>query len=77
RIGLDPRELADKPLRVGLSMQVAIDTHDRAGNILARTPVSGARYQTTIYADRTAAADKLIAAIVRANDAGPGATAAR
>ncbi|MGE5240409.1 MAG: efflux RND transporter periplasmic adaptor subunit, partial [Bacteroidota bacterium] len=40
RIGLDPRELADKPLRVGLSMQVAIDTHDRAGNILARTPVS-------------------------------------
>ncbi len=73
RISLDPRELADKPLRVGLSMKVAIDTHDRAGNILARTPVSGVRYQTPIYADRTAAVDKLIAAIVRANDARPAA----
>ena len=77
RISLDPRELAEKPLRVGLSMKVAIDTHDRAGNILARTPVSGARYQTTIYADRSATADKLITAIVRANDAGSGASAAR
>lgn len=77
RISLDPPELAEKPLRVGLSMQVAIDTHDRAGNILARTPVSGTRYQTTAYADRTAAVDQLIAAIVRANDVALGASAAR
>jgi len=77
RISLDPPELAEKPLRIGLSMQVAIDTHDRAGNILARTPVSGTRYQTTAYADRTAAVDQLIAAIVRANDVALGASAAR
>jgi membrane fusion protein (multidrug efflux system) len=76
RISLDPKELSEKPLRVGLSMKVAIDTHDRSGGILARTPVSGARYQTAVYAEQTAAVDKLIAAIVRANDAGSGAFAA-
>lgn len=77
RISLDPRELAEKPLRVGLSMQVAIDTHDRAGHTLARTPVSGARYQTAVYDEPTATVDRMIAAIVRANDAGLGASAAR
>ncbi|HJV97212.1 MAG TPA: efflux RND transporter periplasmic adaptor subunit [Albitalea sp.] len=68
RISLDPRELAERPLRVGLSMKVAIDTHNRGGNILARTPVSGARYQTAVYTEQSAAVDKLIAAIVRANN---------
>jgi len=77
RVSLDPHELAQKPLRVGLSMKVAIDTHDRAGDILARTPVRGALYETTVYADRTAAVDKLIASIVSANNAGLGVTAAR
>ena len=68
RISLDSRELAEKPLRVGLSMKVAIDTHNRGGNILARTPISGARYQTAVYADQSAAVEKLIAAIVSANN---------
>jgi len=77
RISLDPRELAEKPLRVGLSMQVAIDTHDRAGQILARTPVSGTRYQTPVYDEPVAAVDRLITSIVRANDAALGASAAR
>jgi len=38
RIRLDPRELAATPLRVGLSMNVSIDTHDRSGPVLAKRP---------------------------------------
>ncbi len=35
RIQIDPEELHDHPLRVGLSMHVEIDTHDRTGPALA------------------------------------------
>jgi membrane fusion protein (multidrug efflux system) len=35
RISLDPQELAKHPLRVGLSMEVTIDTHDRNGQMLS------------------------------------------
>jgi membrane fusion protein (multidrug efflux system) len=37
RISLDPQELANHPLRVGLSMEVTVDTHDRSGNMLSNT----------------------------------------
>jgi membrane fusion protein (multidrug efflux system) len=70
RIALDPKELTTHPLRIGLSMQVAIDTHDRTGDTLARSPVSGGRYQTDVYAKAADAADRLIASIVAANLAG-------
>jgi membrane fusion protein (multidrug efflux system) len=75
RISLDPKELQERPLRIGLSMQVAIDTHDRSGEVLARTPVSGARYQTAVYEESSAAIEQMIAAIVRANDVARGASA--
>jgi membrane fusion protein (multidrug efflux system) len=35
RISLDPQELAHHPLRVGLSMEVTVDTHDRNGRMLS------------------------------------------
>src|SRR5229473_2418972 len=38
RIRLDPQELAAHPLRVGLSMNASIDTHDRSGPVLASIP---------------------------------------
>ena len=69
RISLDPKEIAQNPLRVGLSMKVAIDTHDRNGVTLARQPVSTVQYRTDIYAPPTAAVDAMIAAIVSANAA--------
>jgi membrane fusion protein (multidrug efflux system) len=67
RIALDPKELSAHPLRVGLSMKVVIDTHERGGDILARTPVSVDHYQTDVYSKVGAAADHLIASIVAAN----------
>jgi len=67
RIALDAHELASHPLRLGLSMKVSIDTHDRSGETLARAPATGGRYQTDVYTGQDDAADKLIAAIVSAN----------
>jgi membrane fusion protein, multidrug efflux system len=67
RISLDPRELAQNPLRVGLSMKVAVDTHDRGGGALAREPVSRVQYRTDVYAPQTASVDAMIDAIVSTN----------
>lgn len=67
RISLDLKEIAARPLRVGLSMQVSVDTHERNGEILARTPVNGTRYSTPVYADPSADTDALIKEIVNAN----------
>ena len=36
RIALDPQELAEHPLRVGLSMHAEVDLHDQGGPVLAR-----------------------------------------
>ncbi|MHB8535278.1 MAG: HlyD family secretion protein [Sulfuricaulis sp.] len=77
RIGFDAHELAQHPLRIGLSMKVAIDTHDRDGAILARRPVNRVQYHTDIYAPNTAAVDTLIDAILGANSAKRGAPAGR
>lgn len=38
RIALDARQLTQNPLRIGLSMQVTVDTHDRSGKVLAGGP---------------------------------------
>jgi len=35
RIALDPKELAEHPLRVGLSMRVSVDLHDTSGSLVA------------------------------------------
>jgi membrane fusion protein (multidrug efflux system) len=37
RIALDPRELAEHPLRVGLSTRARVDVHDVSGHILAKS----------------------------------------
>lgn len=67
RIALDAQALKDKPLGIGLSMRVAIDTHDRSGALLA-TPTPGAAPQRThIHDDALAEADARIAAIIAAN----------
>jgi membrane fusion protein (multidrug efflux system) len=40
RITLDAQQLADKPLRVGLSMDAEIDVTDQSGKVLADVPVT-------------------------------------
>ncbi|HJW26824.1 MAG TPA: HlyD family efflux transporter periplasmic adaptor subunit [Rhodocyclaceae bacterium] len=64
RISLDEKQLAEHPLRVGLSMQAEVDLHDRQGAPLA-TARETAVYSTGTPEDREAQAR--IEAIIAAN----------
>lgn len=77
RITLDPAELAKHPLRLGLSMQVAVDVTDTSGATLATAARSAPVAQTTVFDVLTEAADAEVARII-ATHGGPavrGATA--
>ena len=67
RIALNARELQAHPLRVGLSMNVTIDTHDRSGTALATLPDSTPVAATSVYAHDLKAADARVAQIIADN----------
>jgi len=67
RIAFDAKELEKYPLRVGLSTEVKVDTHDRSGGVLAQASAPKAIAKTDVYTADTAAADAAADAIVRAN----------
>jgi membrane fusion protein (multidrug efflux system) len=67
RIALDPAALDKHPLRVGLSTAVKVDTHDRAGPMLAAAPVNAPVAQTDVYARDLAKAEAEADAIIAAN----------
>ncbi|KVD22572.1 hemolysin secretion protein D [Burkholderia ubonensis] len=68
-IAIDPRDLAAHPLRVGLSMRVTVDTHDRNGHALDSEPPTPA-VSTRVHDGVASEADAAAAAIVRANQGG-------
>ena len=49
RIALDPKELAAHPLRVGLSTDVTIDTHDRSDQQKPAMALPGANFTTPVF----------------------------
>ncbi len=67
RIALDSKELQQHPLRIGLSVDATIDTHDRSGAALTVLPNTGAIAATAVYAQDIKAADALVAEIIAAN----------
>ena len=67
RIAFDAKELEKYPLRVGLSTEVKVDTHDRSGAVLAQASASKAIAKTDVYTADSAAADAAADAIVQAN----------
>jgi membrane fusion protein, multidrug efflux system len=67
KIAFDPGELAEHPLRIGLSMTVKVDTRDRSGPVLASEPVSDIQESTLAYATDIVAADAAAAAIIQRN----------
>src|SRR5471030_1704283 len=75
RIALDPAELAQHPLQLGLSMVVEVDTHKRGGELRPVPARTTPAYQTKAYASLTDTADQRVAAIIKAN--GGDARAAR
>ena len=67
RISLDPKELDQHPLRLGLSTSVKVDTHDRSGRVLAAAPETKPVAETVVYSSDFAKAEAEANAIVRAN----------
>jgi membrane fusion protein, multidrug efflux system len=65
RILIDPRDLSAHPLRIGLSMQVDVDTHNAAGGQLGAA--TNTRYSTDVFAQYGAQADAEIAKIIAQN----------
>jgi len=71
RIALDPKELVDHPLRVGLSMKASIDLHDSSGPLIARQ-VRDTPRRLVPGGDREADIERQIAAIISSNGGGHG-----
>ena len=69
RIALDPHELSEHPLQIGLSMQVEVDTHQRNGNRLPQLAHSSPElYTTDVYDSIDGVAVQRVKAIIAAND---------
>jgi len=77
RIALDPQELAAHPLRVGLSMDVTVDTQDQSGKALADAPRSTPAAATGVFAAQERAAQQRVDRIIAANLGQPAGTARR
>jgi membrane fusion protein, multidrug efflux system len=71
RILLDPRELDAHPLRIGLSMEVEVDTRDDSGTQLGAAVNTS--YHTDVFEKYGAQADAAIAKIIARNELTDGA----
>ncbi|MGJ7918725.1 efflux RND transporter periplasmic adaptor subunit [Massilia sp. LXY-6] len=76
RIALEPREVAQHPLQLGLSMRVSVDTRKRDWPHPAPGAVARQSYRTEVFDLEGWAADTLVADIIAAN-AGDERTLAR
>ena len=77
RITLDAAQLAEHPLRVGLSMDVTVDIAQQDGKLLADAPRAEPLVQTEVYAVQEQGADEAIAKVIAANVGKPLAAATR
>ena len=67
RIGLEPDELAQHPLFLGLSTTVQVNVHDQTGAALSKKSAWKAAMNTDAYAGQLSGADAEISAIVANN----------
>jgi membrane fusion protein (multidrug efflux system) len=67
RIGLDPKELAEHPLFLGLSTNVDVDVHDQNGATLSQQPAWQSALNTDAYAVQDQGVEDEIRSIVSAN----------
>lgn len=66
-VSLDPAELIDHPLRVGLSMVVSVDTHQRDGALASASDPAGGSI-APVAEDGTGQADALARKLIEEND---------
>lgn len=67
RIQLDPKQLREHPLRLGMSMAVDVDVHDQGGPVLPATPADKPVLTTDAYAKQLHDADALIEKTIAGN----------
>jgi len=71
RIAIEAGQLAEHPLRVGLSMQVDVDVHEQDGNQLTASDARSQAPRTATADDGQEAARQTIRRIIAANLSGP------
>jgi membrane fusion protein (multidrug efflux system) len=67
RIALEPAELAEHPLQIGLSMQAEVDTHDRSGNRLPQVAQAIGAYKTDVFQSIDDLANARVKSIIASN----------
>lgn len=67
RIALDPKQLAEHPLRLGMSMSVDVDVHDQSGAVLPAAVAGKPVLSTSAYDRQLHDADALIEKTIRDN----------
>ena len=67
RITLDPKELAAHPLRLGLSMDVTVDTQDQSGKALANAPRADPVVTTRVFDAQMQASEVHVKGIIAAS----------
>ncbi|QTF07316.1 multidrug efflux MFS transporter periplasmic adaptor subunit EmrA [Brenneria izadpanahii] len=67
RIELDPQQVAEHPLRIGLSALVNVDTADSAGQSLSETPRGTPAYASDALTLDLAPVNQMISDIIQAN----------
>lgn len=67
RIWLNPEELKQHPLQLGLSMRVVIHIHDTSGPMLATAAPTKPIYTTDVYAQQTKDANQIMNQILQEN----------
>jgi len=63
----DPKQLDEKPLRLGLSTKVTVSLHDQSGPLLAKQAPTQPEFSTTVYDKQLADADKDIERVIHEN----------
>ncbi len=67
RIALDPQQIKDHPLRIGLSTLVSVDTKNSQGDILAKTTRQQPAYSSDVLQLSLQPVDALISKIIQSN----------
>lgn len=69
RIHINAEQLAEHPLRVGLSTKVTVNLRDQSGPMLAQQAPVEASFTTNVYERQMSEADALIARLIEENSA--------
>ena len=67
RIAIDAKQLAEHPLRIGLSMKAEVSLRDQKGEVLPTAAAKGTVFDTDVYAKQLHDADEVIHTIIEGN----------